>query len=205
MAYDCLDRDQLSLRPIDFCTPLEAQADLLREVAGNPFDPVVLPPACVLCGGLRFEPEAEHAACAACGNGMTGRQYVSPAVRSLALLAYRERPSPVCPACGGKRERHEKNHHGAWEITLCECCHGSGVLRLAAVADAMEEAGCYRRCSQKFHDVSPVKRVVCRECDDRLWVTHPLVAHLRSPGPHVRGCWALRAILGESILGSRHE
>src|SRR5262249_45563545 len=43
--------------------------------------------------------------------------------------------------------------------------------RLSVLADAMEEAGC---------------------TDDAL------LAHLRSPGPHVRGCWALDLILGKS-------
>ncbi len=43
--------------------------------------------------------------------------------------------------------------------------------RLAVLADALEEAGC----------------------------TDPeLLTHLRGPGPHVRGCWALDAVLGRS-------
>jgi hypothetical protein len=41
--------------------------------------------------------------------------------------------------------------------------------RLAVLADALEEAGC---------------------TDDGI------VAHLRGPGPHVRGCWALDRLLG---------
>jgi hypothetical protein len=42
--------------------------------------------------------------------------------------------------------------------------------RLAVLADALEEAG-------------------CTEAD--------LLRHLRGPGPHLRGCWALRALLGK--------
>jgi hypothetical protein len=45
------------------------------------------------------------------------------------------------------------------------------VDRLAVLADALEEAG----------------------CADAL-----LLAHLRSPGPHVRGCFALDAVRGKS-------
>jgi hypothetical protein len=42
--------------------------------------------------------------------------------------------------------------------------------RLSVLADALEEAGC----------------------------TDPdLLGHLHSPGPHVRGCWALDLILGK--------
>jgi hypothetical protein len=43
--------------------------------------------------------------------------------------------------------------------------------RLAILADALEEAGC---------------------------TDAELLAHLRSPGPHVRGCFALDAVLGKS-------
>jgi hypothetical protein len=43
--------------------------------------------------------------------------------------------------------------------------------RLAILADALLDAG----------------------CDDEA-----LLAHLRSPGPHVRGCWAVDVILGKS-------
>jgi hypothetical protein len=42
-------------------------------------------------------------------------------------------------------------------------------LRLAVLADALEEVGCNSEC------ISP----------------------LRSPGPHVRGCWAIDLILGK--------
>jgi hypothetical protein len=42
-------------------------------------------------------------------------------------------------------------------------------LRLRILADALEEAG-------------------CADAD--------LLGHLRSPGPHVRGCWPLDVLLG---------
>jgi hypothetical protein len=42
-------------------------------------------------------------------------------------------------------------------------------VRLAVLADALEEAGC---------------------CDESV------IEHLRAPGPHVRGCWALDLVLG---------
>jgi hypothetical protein len=41
---------------------------------------------------------------------------------------------------------------------------------LAVLADALEEAGC---------------------------ADAPLLEHLRSPGPHVRGCWALDLVLAK--------
>ncbi len=48
----------------------------------------------------------------------------------------------------------------------------------------------------------------CSKCN-RLWKVgydtvrmviyppHPLIAHLRSPGPHWRGCWAIDTLLGK--------
>lgn len=45
------------------------------------------------------------------------------------------------------------------------------LARLAAVADALEEAGCD---------------------------SADILAHLRSPGPHVRGCWVVDLILGKT-------
>jgi hypothetical protein len=45
------------------------------------------------------------------------------------------------------------------------------ITRLAVLADALEDAGCT--------DVA-------------------ILEHLRSPGPHVRGCWALDLLLGKS-------
>jgi hypothetical protein len=45
--------------------------------------------------------------------------------------------------------------------------------RLPILADALEEAGC-----------------------DRLEV----IEHLRGPGPHARGCWALDLVLGKRVL-----
>jgi hypothetical protein len=64
-------------------------------------------------------------------------------------------------------------------LALAEAAYDERVLpsgeldpaRLSVLADALEEAGC---------------------ADDDL------LGHLRSPGPHVRGCWALDLILGKA-------
>jgi hypothetical protein len=90
------------------------QADLLRDVIGNPFRPAAVDPA-----------------------------WLTPTPTGLATAAYEERTLP------------------------------SGELdpaRLSVLADALEDAG-------------------CSDAD--------LLGHLRSPGPHVRGCWALDLILGK--------
>lgn len=58
----------------------------------------------------------------------------------------------------------------------CGSCHGVGHVadgaldptNLSVLADALEDAGC--------------------DCGE-------LLGHLRSPGPHVRGCWAVDLLL----------
>jgi hypothetical protein len=52
---------------------------------------------------------------------------------------------------------------------------GHSFERLAVLADALEEVGC---------------------------TDAELIGHLRGPGPHVRGCWALDLLLGHEDAGS---
>jgi hypothetical protein len=68
---------------------------------------------------------------------------VTPTVRSLAQAAYEERVMPT-----GDLDP----------------------VRLAILADALEECGC---------------------------ADESVLAHLRAPGPHVRGCWAVDLVLGK--------
>jgi hypothetical protein len=92
---------------------LDAQADLLRDLFGNPFRPVTLDPA-----------------------------WLTPTVTGMAQAAYQERDLP------------------------------SGHLdpaRLAVLADALEEVGADRA----------------------------LLDHLRSTGPHIRGCFVVDVLLGK--------
>jgi hypothetical protein len=93
-----------------------AHVGLIREVFGNPFRPVQVPPALLCwCEGI---------------------------VLKLATAIYDERSLPA----------------GTLDAE-----------RLSILADALEEAG----------------------------ASGELVGHLRSAGPHVRGCWALDLILGK--------
>jgi hypothetical protein len=81
--------------------------------------------------------------------------------------ASRPRPTQPCP----------------WQLslpalTLAEAAYQERALpsdhldaaRLAVLSDALEEAGC---------------------------MDEAILSHLRSPGPHVRGCWALDLVLGQ--------
>ena len=79
---------------------------------------------------------------------------------------------------------------------------------LPILADALEEAGCPAdvpcewcrgtgctgwRGNLQTGSADPV----CAGCDSRGTLPHPLLAHLRSPGPHARGCHALDLVLGK--------
>lgn len=85
----------------------------------------------------------------------------------------------TCRTCNGKKEV-PTNDPCPWlmptALSLAEAAYerrrGDGTLdvaRLAILSDALEEAGC---------------------------VSEPLLSHLRSPGPHVRGCWATDCVTG---------
>ncbi len=158
------------------------QAAILRDIVGNPFRPVVLPPGpdCHICGG-KGKP-ALH--CEECGNhGHFGRlaiSWLTPTVVSLAHAAYDHRDPQT---------RH------------------LDPFRLSLVADALEEAGCD---AVKCHDCEgsgvcmtrprdPVRLGrgwPCKLCKATGSLPHPILDHLRSPDPHVRGCWAIDLVLG---------
>jgi len=94
--------------------------------------------------------------------------WLTPTVLSLARAAYDERPGRACPECGGGGK-------AGWPGCVCK---GTGrvkdgaldPVRLMVLADALEEAGC---------------------------ADPELLGHLRSRGPHFRGCWAVDLILGK--------
>ena len=165
-----------------------AQAALLREVVGNPWRKVTLNSA-----------------------------WLTPTVLSLARAAYEERPGRECPAIGCNTRGGARGiitdpagrRIGSWE---CGTCRGTGRIedgtldpfRLGLLADALEEAGCAGgRCGacppNRYDSAGRVLPLYwCGGCDEQTrLLPHPLLAHLRSPGPHVRGCHVLDALLGK--------
>lgn len=118
------------------------------------------------------------------------QQYCTKTVLSLAQAAYEQRPGRKCERCGGTGVQtcskcsgegcsvYGIASNGPCTAGLdCPDCHGTGRItdgtldndRLAVLADALEDAGC---------------------------TDEDILEHLRSLGPHVRGCWALDLILG---------
>lgn len=80
-------------------------------------------------------------------------------------------------------------------------------VRLLILADSLEEAGCPAEivcefCNGRGSFQTSGSYAECPRCLGATGigtgrVPHPLLAHLRSPGPHVRGCWAIDLILGK--------
>lgn len=125
-----------------------------------------------------------------------------PEVEALAQAAYGIWQE--CQSCRGQLPRPGR----------C-VCGGSRVdpfryldpVRLAVLADALEEAGCVGkhewqktpfpnttapciRCGVEW--ASDAHRAVGDECP------HPILAHLRKPVMHTRGCWAVDYLIGKS-------
>lgn len=151
---------------------LPTYACLLREIVGNPLRPVTLErPLCKACGGrgeIRF--------CDAAG----------------------DMDDEPCKACGGSLAGGYRRGTGRQQVswltpTVVEMAHHAYDSRdfvgLPVLADALEEAGC-----DNEH--------VLRHLRGEELVPSP---HMPSLGlwrplrnPHVRGCWVLDLILGES-------
>jgi hypothetical protein len=118
---------------------------------------------------------------------------LTPDVRRMAAAAYEERQGGwICARCGpvpdGEVYESEGGGHGhaskggdCWmEVRRVE----DGTLdpaRLMVLSDALEEAG--------------LQDAICAGAD--AGESASILRHLRSPGPHVRGCWAVDLILGK--------
>lgn len=179
----------------------ELSAVLLRDIVGNPFRPVMLPkvraerPSTREIGlprGARpmipVSPEYDE---------FTVRPpWLTPQVLSLAQAAYDDMPTRECERCKGK---------GRWVLSAardprevrryadCPACRGTGKIedgtldpvRLAVLADALEEAGCQEE--PILRHLRGSEFVPSPDGVGGFWMP--------KPGPHVRGCWALDLIL----------
>ncbi len=171
---------------------LQSAARLLREIVDNPFRPVLLTwqCSCPNSGVPKQDDRVKpNTMCAGCGVQVC--PWLTPTVLSLAHAAYDHRD----PATG----------------------HLDPV-RLAILADALEEAGCDSDVLLRhLRNLDP-----CPKCGGKGWISTPGSTHGprmncsevstdRWPtgvgcagsgidekcGPHVRGCWALDLILAK--------
>lgn len=149
---------------------------LMPEVEGNPWEKAAYV-ATADCGNRPFK-----AAILRCIVGDPFRQtptilpewlkWSGGAVRRLAEAAYQERYWKRCYRCNGAQRYSDDDGNIRCPDCAGEGRTGSGLLdptRLMVTADALEEAGC---------------------CDAAL------LGHLRGPGPHIRGCWAVDLLTG---------
>jgi DnaJ-class molecular chaperone len=182
------------------------RAAFLRDVVGNPWRPVHIESykrTCVNCagtgkGGRNVAVGPTCTRCNGMGHENVRQPWLTPQVRTLAEAAYEER--------GRKCERCVR--HG-WIDGKCPDCRGTGRIddgtldgvRLAILADAMEEAGC------TSEPLLMHLRGICGVCEGDGYHRHPPVGFVectpckgtgKLPGPHVRGCWALDLVLGKS-------
>lgn len=197
------------------------RAALLRDIAGNPHRPVTLPqgPKCQVCRGDgagwtgdNISSPVDWWECDVCGGaGRLPCPWLTPTVVSLAQAAYDERVAP-CGRCGGSGTLLDIEDFDTDARTeeSCDRCHGTGIIddgtldpvRLAILADALEEAGCGGDV------VAHLRRPAnCNACDstgigmDEYSGTVEVPGHCPrcggQVGPHYRGCWALSLILGQ--------
>jgi hypothetical protein len=143
-------------------------AALLRDIAGNPFE------------WLHTVGEP---------------RWRTPTVLSLAQAAYEERGRKW----KGRSSDHDEETGWIDDGTL-------DGARLAVLSDALEEAGCGGEVacldghmwSDDDASTYPAAHPIACRCKGTRRLPHPLLQHLRSPGPHVRGCWAVDLILGRA-------
>jgi hypothetical protein len=150
------------------------QAGLLRDICGNPWRPIIRQwgpsPIKKILAGSWTQPTGIVFASWLLWNDRT--------IPRLAQAAYDERISQKCHECNSRGKIVESGPYGYDKTrTKCKRCSGTGRIddgtldpvRLAILADALEEAG----------------------CDNA-----DILTHCRQSGPHVRGCWVVDLLLG---------
>ncbi len=151
----------------DATCPLAYRAAILRDIIGNPCEPIALPKSRMISPGLG-KGDPDRVSTEYC-------RWLTPTVLSLAQAAY------------------EPRYYSIIDGTLDNA-------RLAILSDALEEAGCPPELPCLFcggKRIVQVKGLLPLKCNCVDIEAHPILAHLRSPGSHVRGCWVLDLILGK--------
>lgn len=176
----------------------ETRATILRDIVGNPFRPMDK-----RCRSLPLNPEQYDT--------NPREDWLTPIVLALARAA-QEETNQKCERCMGTGDHNpgQSWHHYDRRSKHDDCpdCHGTGTIptaeldrdRLLVLSDALEEAGC--PMMEKCWDCQDESgyRIYCKTCEGSGCcgqLPHPILAHLRGPGPHWRGCHILTALLGE--------
>jgi hypothetical protein len=92
---------------------------------------------------------------------------------------------PHCPTCGGVGQ--VPIPQSRWGIQRCDACLGTGSQpSCAALARAAYDGEDW-----------PLLPLLADALQDARCADQSLLEHLRGPGPHARGCWALDLVLGK--------
>jgi hypothetical protein len=92
----------------------------------------------------------------------------------------------------------EKPRRAAWLRDIAGDPFGPRIaLGLAAVpADAVAMARAADQWPGEPAERDSARLAVLADCLEEAGAARAVVEHLRSPGPHIRGCWALDMVLG---------
>ncbi len=175
------------------------RAAILRDIVGSPWRPVKVPRVGAILRGQKpdgFGGQIES-------DGYC--PWFTPQVLSLARAAHEERKTRKCEHCHSTGRVYNYRTNKIPGDTDCWECHGTGTIptvqldrdRLLILADALEEAGCPVEEACPFIGPGSHHSRQCSQCNGTCRIPHPILAHLRGPGPHYRGCHVLKALLGE--------
>jgi hypothetical protein len=82
----------------------------------------------------------------------------------------------------------------------CRKCGGRGVVRQGGIYASRHDTEACGACGMagalEGGRLDPLRLSVLADCLEEAGADAVLVAHLRGPGRHVRGCWAVDAVLG---------
>ncbi len=168
------------------------QANLMREIFGNPFRPVTLPHSerCPSWAGPKRRKE--------CGCHC---DWLTPTVLSLAQAAYDERPGRMCEKCGGLGQVRCQDDHGYFDIG-CKGCGGDGEMTWrdgGGWSGAVVENGKKGTGTISDGSLDPVRLAILSDAlEEASCNNQEILNHLRSSQPHVKGCWVVDLILGNS-------
>lgn len=203
LAYRCCWEDAAA-GALEVCALLQRygwlgptpQAELLREIAGNPFDRVRLPSVA--------RTRREHWSTTR-GIAMSGTREVSDGtycpwlvykdgtVPKLARHIYDRRDYAALPLLADALEEA-----GA-QADDCPDCDGHGFRMYCRTCRGTwrgNVAGC-PGCGWEQGRQVACQRRPCLPCGSTGQSPYSLVGHLRGPGPHTRGCWALDLLAGK--------
>ena len=184
-----LDRGSRGSQPLDHAIC----AHLLRDVVGDPWHPPHWR------GTEIYWSDGTH----------QQGWWLTTQVRDLALAAYEDRPA------SGVLERDRfwvladaLEDAGLSAERLCVTCMGHGFVeagptggpRCPECRNHLQNEWLPDSSAQPRMRCTSCKTVfvppVCAQCRGARRMAHPLLAHLRSEGPHCRGYWALDVLLG---------